>query len=215
MIVTRQRPKPRQVHKIILPVVAVLLLVAALVLPPSRNIIFNGPLAPLWRVAGTAFANVAKPFHFAYMNNEITARDHTIAQLQAQIAADKTQLSDRDKTISSLQSQVNQVMQQSAADKLKTVAKAPAASTDSSGVGGAASSANDLAANATPDMRRTANYWASMDAENAAKLVQRQPIQYAARIFALMPADAVGQILNNLPAAYAAALTQEHPELRR
>gem|GEM_PF-5198737 len=40
-------------------------------------------------------------------------------------------------------------------------------------------------------------------------------ISYAARILALMPADAVGQILNNLPAPYAAALTQEHPELRR
>ena len=215
MIVTRQRPKPRQVHKIILPVVAILLLVAALALPPSRNIIFNGPLAPMWRLANAGMSNVAKPFHFAAMNNEITARDRTIAQLRSQIDSDKAQIADRDKQISALQSQVNQVMQQSAADKQKTIAKAPPASTDSSGLGASASGANDLAANATPDMRRTANYWASMDAETAAKLVQRQPIPYAARIFALMPADAVGQILNNLPPAYAAALTQEHPELRR
>ena len=215
MIVTRQRPKPRQVHKILLPIIAVLLLVAALVLPPSRNIIFNGPLAPLWRIAGSAVANIAKPFHFAAMNNEITARDRTIAQLRSEIASDKAQLSDRDKTISSLQSQVNQVMQQSAADKQKGVAKAPPVTTDSSGLGTGAAGGSDLAANATADMRRTANYWASMDAESAAKLVQREPIPYTARIFALMPADAVGQILNNLPAPYAAALTQEHPELRR
>ncbi|MFN2527242.1 MAG: hypothetical protein ABR584_00825 [Candidatus Baltobacteraceae bacterium] len=215
MIVTRQRPKQRQIHKIILPVVAVLLLVAALVLPPSRNMILNGPLAPLWRVVGNAIYTAAKPFHFAAMNNEITARDRTIAQLNAQITADKAQISDRDRTISSLQSQVNQVMQQGAADKIKSVAKAPPVTTEGSGFGGSATHGSDLAANATPDMRRTANYWASMDAESAAKLVQRQPISYAARIFALMPADAVGQILNNLPAAYAAALTQEHPELRR
>lgn len=214
MIVTRQRPKPRQVHKILLPVIAVLLLVAALILPPSRNIIFNGPLAPLWRIAGSAMANLAKPFHFAAMNNEITARDKIIAGLRTQITADKAQLSDRDKTISSLQSQVNQIMQQSAADKQKTVAKAPPVSGES-GVLGAPAGGSDLAANATPDMRRTANYWASMDAESAAKLVQREPVPYTARIFALMPADAVGQILNNLPAPYAAALTQEHPELRR
>lgn len=214
MIVTRQRPKQRQVHKIILPVVAVLLLVAALVLPPSRNIILNGPLAPVWRIAGNVIAGIAKPFHFAAMNNEITARDRTIAQLNAQITADKAQISDRDKTISSLQSQINQVMQQSAADKQKTVAKAPPVTTEGSGLSGSAHG-SDLAANASPDMRRTANYWASMDAESAAKLIQRQPIPYAARIFALMPADAVGQILNNLPAPYAAALTQEHPELRR
>jgi hypothetical protein len=214
MIVTRQRPKQRQVHKILLPVIAVLLLVAALVLPPSRNLIFNGPLAPLWRIGASAMANVAKPFHFAAMNNEITARDKIIAGLRTQITADKAQLSDRDKTISSLQSQVNQIMQQSAADKQKTIAKAPPVSSDS-GALGASAGGSDLAANATPDMRRTANYWASMDAESAAKLVQREPIPYTARIFALMPADAVGQILNSLPAPYAAALTQEHPELRR
>ncbi|GAC1655632.1 MAG: hypothetical protein NVS9B12_06810 [Vulcanimicrobiaceae bacterium] len=36
MIVTRQRPKPRQLHKIILPLVAIALLAAALILPASR-----------------------------------------------------------------------------------------------------------------------------------------------------------------------------------
>jgi hypothetical protein len=30
-----------------------------------------------------------------------------------------------------------------------------------------------------------------------------------------MPPDAVGAILENLPAGYAAELTQEHPELKR
>ena len=218
MIVTRQRPKPRQVHKVILPILAILLLAAALILPASRNVIFNGPLAPMWRISGNAWTNIAKPFHFAALNNEVTARDHQIAQLQTQIAANKAQMSARDQQISSLQSQVNQVMQQSAADREKNASKGtvtpPSSSSGGATLGGSATG-TDLAANASADMRRTANYWASMDAENAAKLVQRQPIAYVARIFSLMPADSVGQILDNLPAAYAAALTQDHPELRR
>jgi flagellar motility protein MotE (MotC chaperone) len=52
-----------------------------------------------------------------------------------------------------------------------------------------------------------------MDADAAAKVVQRLPDAYVARIFAIMPADSVGAILENLPAAYAARLTQDRPEL--
>ncbi|GAC1359878.1 MAG: hypothetical protein NVSMB31_20210 [Vulcanimicrobiaceae bacterium] len=198
-----------------LPIIAVLMLVAAFVLPPSRNIIMGGPLAPMWRMLGAGMANVTKPFHFAAMNNEITARDHTITQLQTQMNDDKAQLADRDKQISALQSQVNQLTQASVNDRSK-VAKAPApAASAGSAFGASASGGSDLTASATPDMRRTATQWAAMDAENAAKVVQRLPVQYSARILALMPADAAGQILNALPAPYAAALTQEHPELRR
>ncbi len=211
MIVTRQRPKRRQLHKVLLPLLAIIFLAAAFTLPASRNVIYNGPLAPDWRVAGSAFASAAKPFAFVTLKKELSQRDRTISQLQSQIAANKTQLAARDRQISALQSQVAQVMQQNASAPLKNRAKpltAPAAGT-------LAASGSDLAANASPDMRRTANYWASMDAEAASKLVQRQPVAYAARIFALMPADSVGQILDNLPASYAAALTQDHPELRR
>ncbi|GAC1659949.1 MAG: hypothetical protein NVS9B12_14300 [Vulcanimicrobiaceae bacterium] len=214
MIVTRQRPKPRQWHKIILPLVAIALLAAALILPASRNVILNGPLAPVWRVVGNAVNEAAKPFHFAALNNEISARDRAIVQLQAELSADKAQMATRDKQISALQSQINQIMQQSATDREKNIAKQPNLSTtSSSGSLGASATGTDLAANASADMRRTANYWASMDAQAAAKLVQRQPVAYVARIFSLMPADSVGQILDNLPAPYAAALTQDHPEL--
>ncbi|MDP9017931.1 MAG: hypothetical protein M3N19_06405 [Candidatus Eremiobacteraeota bacterium] len=215
MIVTRQRPKQRQVHKVLLPIIAVLMLVAAFVLPPSRNIIMGGPLAPMWRMLGVGMANISKPFHFAAMNNEITARDHTITQLQTQINDDKSQISDRDKQISSLQSQVNQLTQASVNDRAKNVTKVPAPSASSNGFGASSAGGSDLTSSATPDMRRTATQWAAMDAENAAKVVQRLPVPYSARILALMPADAAGQILNALPAPYAAALTQEHPELRR
>ncbi|MDQ6930295.1 MAG: hypothetical protein M3126_06490 [Candidatus Eremiobacteraeota bacterium] len=213
MIVTRQRRKPRQWHKVILPLAAIGLLATALTLQPSRNVILNGPLAPVWRVSGAVFETVSKPFHFVALNNQIGARDKTIAQLQTQLAAGKSQLAARDKQISALQSQVNQAVQQSATDREKRPGKLVALN-PAGGAGLAANPGSDLAANATPDMRRTASYWSSMDAEAAAKLVQRQPVGYAARIFALMPADSVGQILNNLSPAYAAGLTQDHPELR-
>jgi flagellar motility protein MotE (MotC chaperone) len=62
-------------------------------------------------------------------------------------------------------------------------------------------------------MRRTAAIWAAMDAESAAKVVQKLPDDYVARVFALMSPDSVGAILENLPAAYSARLTQEHPQL--
>ena len=212
MIVTRQRPKPRQVHKVILPVLAIVLLALVFILPQSRNVVMNGPLAPMWRTLNTSMTTVAQPFHFASLNNQITARDRTIAQLQTQINTDKLQISDRDRQITSLQSQLNTAMQQNVT--AKSVVKAPAAAASPGAFSGAAGG-SDLAATATPDMRRTANQWAAMDAESAAKVVQRLPIPYVARIFALMPADSVGQILNSLPASYAAALTQEHPELRR
>lgn len=214
MIVTRQRPKKRQPHKVLLPIIAVLMLLAAFLLPSSRHVIMAGPLAPMWRVLGTALTNANKPFHFAALNNEITQRERTITKLQQTITDDKTQLSDRDKQISSLQSQVNQLMQAGVSNRSKNL-KAPAPSASDGGLGGGAAAGSDLTANASPDMRRTATQWASMDAENAAKVVQKLPVPYAARILALMPADAAGQILNSLPAPYAAELTQEHPELRR
>jgi hypothetical protein len=215
MIVTRQRPKPRQVHKILLPIIALILLALVFILPPSRNLIMNGPLAPAWRVSGNFLGTALKPFHFAALNNEITNRDRTIAQLRAQINDQKTQLTGRDKQISALQSQINQMTQQSVTDRAKNVPKAAAAASDAGGAPGAAqTSGSDLAANATPDMHRVATQWAAMDAESAAKVVQKLPVPYVARVLALMPADAAGQILGALPASYAAALTQEHPELR-
>ena len=213
MIVTRQRPKKREYHRVFLPLAAIVLLIAALVLPPSRNFIFNGPLSPVFRVLGAAFDNIAKPFHFAALNNEIGKRDEVIKKLQSQLAAEKDQIAARDRQISSLQAQVNQVVAQAAADRSKD--QKPLRDSARPAVGSATVTTGDLAANATPDMRRTATYWASMDAENAAKLVQRLPTNYVARVLALMSADSAGQILNALPAGYAATLTQEHPELRQ
>ena len=99
MIVTRVRQKPKKYGRYILPIVAVVLLALALILPPSRNYIVNGPLAPVWGFLNVAFENFAKPFHFAALNNEVGQRDSQIAKLQAQLAADKDQIASRDKQI--------------------------------------------------------------------------------------------------------------------
>ena len=64
-------------------------------------------------------------------------------------------------------------------------------------------------------MRRTAQVWANMDATNAAKVVQRLPIPYVARVLALMSPDDAGAILDAVPPAFAAQVTQENPQLKR
>ena len=54
-----------------------------------------------------------------------------------------------------------------------------------------------------------------MEPENAAKVIQKEPIPYVAHILALMAPDTVGSILDALPADYAAKLTADHPELKK
>lgn len=216
MIVTRQRRKPFPWRRLILPVVAIALVTFALVWQPSRNVIANGPLAPAWRSTGPALSALAEPFHYAAQNEIITQRNGEIVKLQRQVADLQKQLDAKTKTVATLNGEVQQMQLQSA----QRPASSPppvAAGANPAAAGGTAPSgaANDLAAGATPDMRRVAQYWASMEPENAAKVVQRQPIPYAARILALMSPDAVGSILDALPAAYAAKLTQDHPELKK
>ncbi len=209
MIVTRRRRKPFPWRRLILPVIAVGLVIFAFSWTPSRNAIAGGPMAPLWESTSTSFGAVAAPFHFAAQNQVLTARNRQIEQLQAQIADLQAQGVAKDKQISGLNDQIAQLETQASNARTNASAVVPAPA------GITASAAGDLASGATQDMRRTANYWASMDPENAAKVVQRLPVGYVARIFALMSPDAAGAILDALPTAYAAQLTQENPELKR
>jgi flagellar motility protein MotE (MotC chaperone) len=209
VIVTRRRRKPFPWRRLILPVIAVGLVIFAFSWTPSRTAITGGPLAPLWKSTSTTFNSVAAPFHFAAQNQLLTDRNRQIALLQSQIASLQAQGASKDKQISGLNDQISQLQTQEANARSNTSALVPAPAVSAS------SGAGDLASGATQDMRRTANYWASMDPENAAKVVQRLPVGYVARIFALMSSDAAGAILDALPPAYAAQLTQENPELKR
>ncbi|MEO6912452.1 MAG: hypothetical protein ABI182_00350 [Candidatus Baltobacteraceae bacterium] len=215
MIVTRRRRKPFKLQKYLLPFLAVVLIVLACIWTPSQNAIFNGPLAPIWRALGSAYGRAAQPLHFAQQNAAISQKDRQILNLQQQLATDSAQTATLNKQLTQVQSQLNATEQQQAIERGRAAPKSPAARSSAPAIIDAASAGSDLSTSATPDLRRTASEWSSMDAQNAAKVVQRLPISYVARIFAVMPADAVGQILDNVPPAYAAQLTQEHPELRR
>lgn len=216
MIVTRQRRKPFPFRKLLLPLIAIALVAVALWWTPSRNAIATGPLAPVWNAIGSAYAKVAAPFTFAAQSKALADDRTAIAKLQKQITDLQTQATAKDKQISQLKSSLDDASAQVAA------ARAPSAqSTTAAGAPSVAASGSpgfvsgDMAAGASADARRTAQMWAAMDPDNAAKVIQKLPVSYAAHILALMSADSAGPILDALPPTYAAALTQEHPELRR
>ncbi len=224
MIVTRKRRKPFPWKRLILPLIAIALVVFALSWAPSRSVIANGPAAPAWRTVGDTFGTVATPFHFAAQNQLLTDRNKQIVQLQAQVADLQSKSAAKDKRIRDLQSQMGELQSQAAAARSTSAttkaAATPAPAASPFGGGSTLASANgapggDLSAGATADMRRAASYWSNMEPENAAKVVQKLPVVYVARVFALMPSDSASSIMDALPANYVAALTQEHPELRR
>ena len=217
MIVTRQRRKPFPWRRLILPLIAVALVVFAFTWGPSRNVITGGKLAPMWATVGSTFDRVATPFHFAAQNQLITDRNKQILALQKQVADLQSQATAKAKTVADLNAQVGQLQSQLASSHngptfAPSASAAPGAPASP---GAAGSTANDLTTGATPDMRRTAQYWANMEPDNLAKVLPKLPIPYVARILALMSPDSVGPILDALPAAYVAQLTAENPELKR
>lgn len=221
MIVTRKRRKPFPWKRLILPVIAIALVIFAFVWGPSRNVIANGPMAPVWRASGSAYGTVSKPFNFAAQNEMLTEKNKQIVALQKQVVDLQSQASAKDKKIGSLTGQVQQAQLQAASPKATPAAQQSAAPAQSDASNAAfasttsQSSGSDLSSGATPDMRRTASYWGNMEPENAAKLIQKLPVPYVAHILALMSPDTVGAILDALPSGYAAKLTQDHPELKK
>lgn len=221
MIVTRRRRKKFPFRRLILSLVIVLVLVFVVLWTPTRNAIANGPLAPLWKSSATAMAPMAAPFHFAAQNRVITDLKHQIVELQSQLAVAKAKVGTSSNQVSSLKSQIAQLQAQAVSARANIVGARPQRMVASNGGAGVptatiqgAAQANDLTAGATPDQRRTAADWANMQPANAAKVVQKLPIAYDARVMALMSPDDAGAILDALPAAFAAQLTQENPELR-
>jgi flagellar motility protein MotE (MotC chaperone) len=214
VIVTRRRRKPFPWRRLILPAIAIALVVFALTWAPSRTVITGGPVAPLWGKATDAFNTVATPFHFAAQNQLIQDRNHQIVVLQQQLAAAQAESAAKDKQISSLNAQLSQLQTQAA--NAQAVASAPPAAAASPGA--AAGSVGNSALTASPESTsdaRTAQYWANMEPDNAAKVIKKLPVPYVARVFSQMSPDAVGAILDALPASYAAQLTQENPQLKR
>lgn len=216
MIVTRRRRKPFPWKRLILPAVAIALVIFAFVWGPSRGVITGGPMQPLMQNVGARFNTIAAPFHFAAQNQVITDKNKQIAQLQAQITDMQTQSTAKDKQISSLNAQISQLQTQAA--NTRASAPVPSAAPAANGAQAnplAQASGGDLTSDASQDMRRTAQVWANMQPENAAKVIQRLPIPYVARVLALMSPDDAGSILDAAPPAFVAQVTQENPSLKR
>lgn len=216
MIVTRQRRKPFPIARVLLPLVAVLLIVVAFILPASRAAIVAGPLAPLWHLSSAKLAPITAPFHFAAQNQLITRRNHEIVLLQARLADATQSLAVKTKDAAALKAQLDQLAQQAATTRAThaTAHSAPGSASGVSPASAAASTSGNIAASATLDDRRVAADWAAMDPTKAAKVVQRLPVPYDAKIFALMSANDVGAVLDKLPPAFAARITQANPELK-
>ncbi len=188
MIVTRRRRKALPWQRVLWTLTVLAVVAAALLLwTPSHDWIFRGPLPQAAR----------------------------IRTLNRRLAVAAARLARRDKQIASLQTQMNQIDQQLARANGAALRKSVPLARPQVATAFGSTSGSSLAASATPDMRRTGEYWAAMDPGAAAKIVQRLPVEYVARVFAVMPSDAVGAILEDLPAAFAADLTQERPTLRR
>jgi flagellar motility protein MotE (MotC chaperone) len=220
VIVTRRRRKPFPWRRLILPVVAIGLVAFAIAWPPSRNVVTGGPLGPLWQNLGGRFDTIAAPFHFAAQNQLLTDRNRQIVQLQTQITTLQTQSTAKDKQISALNAQIGQFQAQAASSRggAASPSTAPASSQGASATqnaaAGASNGADPPSSNATTEMRRTAQVWANMEPENAAKVVERLPVPYVAQVLALMSPDDAGAILDAVPPAFAAQLTQENPGLK-
>jgi len=218
VIVTRRRRKPFPWRRFILPVIAIGLIVVAIAWPPSRGVLTGGPLSPMWQTMGARFNTVAAPFHFAALLQRLTEANQQIVQLQTQVADLQSKGAAKDKQISALNTQVSQLQTQAANANSTTAAAPVTAATASPGVGTpalASTSAGDLTADATANMRRTAQVWANMDPEDAAKVIQRLPVPYVARVLALMSPDDAGAILDAVTPTFAAQLTQENPSIKR
>jgi len=198
MIVTRRRPKRRNYGKIVLPVLALLALAGALYWPPSHRAIFEGPLKPVWGLLGAAGNQAAKPLTFAAQQQQIADQNRKLRDAAALREADRKDKEEKDAQIAALRSQVVQLQNTEKATPEPTPVAKPTAAAADLGVAGAAAVPDDI--------RRTAAYWSSMDADKAAAIAQKLPDDYVNRVFAQMSPDSVADIMNALPAATAARL---------
>lgn len=203
MIVTRQAKKKRgSALPILLPIAALAMLGVALTWPPSRHIILNGPLKPVSNVVMSFWGTVSRPLTFAYQQQQITDRNIELKRLADQMEAQRKVSGDKDQQVQTLQRQINALNAEPAA-----VVSTPAPIVRPS----AAAGAPGLGTEVSPEkaaFQRTGQQWAAMDPEKAAALVGSLPDDYVAGVFALMAPDAVGAILENLPAKTAARIVQ-------
>jgi flagellar motility protein MotE (MotC chaperone) len=206
MIATRRRPQRFNFGRFVLPIAAILALAFALVFPPSHKLIFDGPLAPVWRTLGSGMQAASQPLSFAAQNGAIADRNREIRRLNAALEDQRKQTASRDAQIDDLKGQVQRLAAQPAPTAVPLRAAAKPAASGAPGVGAAAAGA-PASGGADDDVARTAKVWTSMDADKAAAIARKLPDAYVVSVLAQMPADSAGDLLAALPADVAARLT--------
>jgi flagellar motility protein MotE (MotC chaperone) len=204
VIVTRQRKRRSKLGRYLLPLTALAALTVALLWPPSRDAIANGPLKPVWAVGSRVVATVATPLQFAAQQQTITERNQTIRDLNARLEAQRAAAAAGEARVHQLQQQVSALANQphpTALPAVRVTAARAGASALAAPVGGQAGAASD-------SDRRAAATWAAMEPEKAAAVVQRLPDEQVVRVLAVMDADSAAQIMNVLPANVAARLNR-------
>jgi flagellar motility protein MotE (MotC chaperone) len=205
VIVTRRRRKPFPYQLVILALLVAGGIAFVFAWPPTRTAIVTGP----W----------SAPLRIESLNQGIVARDRQIAQLQRAVSDAQNATQEKQKRVALLEEQIAQLEMQAASSRAPSAPRARRSRGVAPSFNATDQAASDVSATddaaPTAEIRRTAQYWASMDPENAAKVVQRLTPDYVVRVFAVMQPDAVGAILDAVPVAYAARVTEERPDLAR
>jgi flagellar motility protein MotE (MotC chaperone) len=208
VIVTRQRRRRSNLGRFALPLLALAALAVALMWPPSHDAIANGPLKPVWTVAGRVLGTVSTPLHFAAQQQQITERNQQVRDLNARLEQQRSTAAADDAKVQQLQQQISALANQPHPTPLPSVRPTQAAGAAGLGValGGQSAPVSD-------GDRHLAATWAAMEPEKAAAIIQRLPDDEVVRILALMDADAAAQIMNALPANVAARLSRVSPQV--
>jgi flagellar motility protein MotE (MotC chaperone) len=169
---------------VLVPIALVAALVLAFLLPPTHAMLMKSPLGPL----------IARLTHSSEKAGGDTAQKPVdpaaeVKRLTAAVAADKSAAAQKDAQIAQLQ-----------ADKDKAAAPADAAP---------APAPKPSPTSVPPDVTRAAAVWAAMDADKAAEIIKQLPDGYVEAVFGQMPADAVSDIMSELPPKVAARLTTD------
>jgi flagellar motility protein MotE (MotC chaperone) len=205
VIVTRHRKARPHPARILVPLGALAVIVAAFAWPPSHRAIANGPLAPVWSATASTGGVIARPLTFAGQQQTITDRNREIRDLDAQLERAREAKAEAEARLQRLQQQLTALANQ---PPRETPAPAPRATTAPGIGGGIASAGSSSAAAAHADDRRLAATWAAMEPEKAAAIVQRLPEDAVTRVLAQMDADSAGAIMNALPASAAARISR-------
>ncbi len=164
---------------ILIPVALVAAIVLAVALPPTRGMLAQGPLKPLFARFEKAPAGKG-----ATVNADPAA---AAKRLSDTVESDRKAAQAKDAQIAQLQAQVTQLQASPAPSPTPAAKATPVVVSD--------------------DVKRTAAYWSGMDADKAAEIIKALPDAYVQQVLRQMPADAVSDIMSALPAKTAARLT--------